>query len=67
MPNEYHKGYADWGSILSYSRDWIIGGTNPTQYWFTILYPGIAMILFVIGWNLLGDALRDIFDPRMRH
>lgn len=61
------QGYADWGSILSYSRDWIIGGTNPTQYWFTILYPGIAMILFVIGWNLLGDALRDIFDPRMRH
>lgn len=61
------QGYADWGSILSYSRDWIIGGTNPTQYWFTILYPGIAMILFVIGWNLLGDALRDVFDPRMRH
>ena len=33
------QGYADWGSILSYSRDWIIRGTNPTQYWFTILYP----------------------------
>lgn len=60
------QGYADWGSILSYSRDWLIGGTNPGQYWFTILYPGIAMILFVMGWNLLGDALRDIFDPRMR-
>lgn len=60
------QGYADWGSILSYSRDWIIGGTNPGQYWFTILYPGIAMVLFVMGWNLLGDALRDVFDPRMR-
>ncbi|RAO98741.1 ABC transporter permease [Petrotoga sp. 9PW.55.5.1] len=60
------QGYADWGSILSYSRDWLIGGTNPGQYWFTILYPGVAMILFVMGWNLLGDALRDIFDPRMR-
>jgi peptide/nickel transport system permease protein len=60
------QGYADWGSILSYSRDWIIGGTSPGQYWFTILYPGVAMILFVMGWNLLGDALRDVFDPRMR-
>lgn len=60
------QGYADWGSILSYSRDWLIGGTSPGQYWFTILYPGVAMILFVMGWNLLGDALRDIFDPRMR-
>jgi len=28
--------------------------------------PGIALVLFVLGWNLVGDALRDIMDPRMR-
>jgi len=26
----------------------------------------VAMILFVLAWNLVGDALRDIFDPKMR-
>ena len=30
------------------------------------LYPGIALVLFVMGWNLLGDALRDVLDPRLR-
>jgi peptide/nickel transport system permease protein len=56
-------GYADWGTILSYSRDYI---TNITDTWFTIVFPGVAMILFVLAWNLVGDALRDIFDPKMR-
>ncbi len=56
-------GYADWGTILSYSRDYI---TNLTDSWFTIVFPGVSMILFVLAWNLVGDALRDIFDPKMR-
>jgi peptide/nickel transport system permease protein len=29
-------------------------------------FPRRALILFVLGWNLVGDALRDIMDPRMR-
>lgn len=56
-------GYADWGTILSYSRNWM---TMLDQSWFAIVFPGIAMVLFVLAWNLIGDALRDIFDPRMR-
>jgi peptide/nickel transport system permease protein len=36
------------------------------QSWFAIVFPGTAMVLFVLAWNLVGDALRDIFDPRMR-
>ncbi|SHE92484.1 peptide/nickel transport system permease protein [Marinitoga hydrogenitolerans DSM 16785] len=61
------QGYADWGSILNYARNWILGGTGGAfQYWYTITYPGIAMVLFVLAWNLVGDALRDIFDPKLR-
>jgi peptide/nickel transport system permease protein len=54
------QDYADWGQILSYSRNW-----QGTEFWYTIFYPAIAMILFVLAWNLVGDALRDIFDPRL--
>ncbi|BBE29988.1 hypothetical protein OSSY52_01290 [Tepiditoga spiralis] len=61
------QGYADWGSVLTYARDWMLGGgSNALQYWYTITYPGIAMVLFVLAWNLVGDALRDIFDPKLR-
>lgn len=60
-------GYADWGSILSYARNWIMGSTsNPFQYWYLVFFPGLAMVLFVLSWNLVGDALRDIFDPKLR-
>lgn len=56
-------GYADWGQIVSFSRDWIL---SLDVYWYIIVYPGIALLLFGLGWNLLGDALRDIMDPRLR-
>ena len=56
-------GYSDWGQIISFARNWIpvLG-----DYWFIIVYPGAAITLYVLGWNLLGDAFRDILDPRMR-
>ena len=61
------QGYADWGSILSFARNWMLGGGDTAfQYWYTIIFPGTAMVLFVLGWNLVGDALRDIFDPKNR-
>lgn len=56
-------GYADWGQIVSFARDWIL---SLDTYWFIIVYPGSALILFGLGWNLIGDGLRDILDPRMR-
>jgi peptide/nickel transport system permease protein len=59
-------GYADWGQLISYSRNWIIGrGDNPFQYWYTLAFPGAAIFLFVLSWSLVGDALRDILDPRI--
>jgi peptide/nickel transport system permease protein len=30
------------------------------------VFPGLAIFLTVMGWNLLGDALRDVWDPRLR-
>jgi len=55
--------YADWGQLISFSRDWI---TSLDVYWYTVIYPGFALFLFVLAWNLLGDAIRDVMDPRLR-
>ncbi|MGB9854105.1 MAG: ABC transporter permease [Candidatus Bathyarchaeales archaeon] len=61
------SGYSDWGQIISLSRNWITGAPgNAFAYWHTYIIPGIFLFLFVIGWNLLGDALRDILDPMIR-
>jgi peptide/nickel transport system permease protein len=60
-------GYADWGQLIALSRNWILGGAgSPFEYWHTLMIPGVTIFLFVLGWNLLGDAVRDILDPRQR-
>jgi peptide/nickel transport system permease protein len=56
-------GYADWGQMLAFARDWI---TALDRYWYIVVFPGVVLILFVLGWNLVGDAVRDILDPRLR-
>ena len=56
-------GYADWGQVLSFARNWI---TSLNVYWFIIVWPGLTLVLYVMGFNLVGDALRDVLDPRMR-
>jgi peptide/nickel transport system permease protein len=56
-------GYADWGQIVSFARDWIL---SLRTHWYIIVFPGAALLLFGLGWNLIGDALRDILDPRLR-
>jgi peptide/nickel transport system permease protein len=56
-------GYADWGQLIAFARNWI---PSLYKYWFIVVFPAMALILFTLGWNLVGDALRDIMDPRMR-
>lgn len=51
---------ASWGVMLDESR-----GISENAPWLMI-YPGAAMMLVVLGFNLLGDGLRDVLDPRMR-
>lgn len=57
------KGYADWGQIINFARNWI---PVLSKYWYIIVFPGVTITLYVLGWNLLGDAIRDIMDPRLR-
>lgn len=56
-------GFSDWGQILSFARNYI---TSLNTYWYILVFPGMTLVLFVLGWNLLGDALRDVLDPRLR-
>lgn len=57
------RGYADWGQLISFARGWI---PNLATYWYIVVFPGGALMLFVLGWNLIGDAFRDALDPRIR-
>ncbi|MFW6035868.1 MAG: ABC transporter permease [Halothermotrichaceae bacterium] len=61
------EGYADWGQMISFARNWILGADgNALKYWYTVLIPGTAITLFCLSWNLIGDAFRDILDPKMQ-
>jgi peptide/nickel transport system permease protein len=61
------EGYADWGQMISLARNYIVGPQGqPLLYWYVVTIPGLFILFFVLGWNLLGDALRDIFDPKVR-
>jgi ABC-type dipeptide/oligopeptide/nickel transport system permease subunit len=51
----------EWGLMLNAARPLII---NPAQAWWTTTFPGLAILVTVIGFNLLGDALRDALDQR---
>jgi peptide/nickel transport system permease protein len=60
------EGYADWGQLTSFARNWIVGPPgDPLRHWYTVTIPGLFILFFVLGWNLLGDAFRDILDPRL--
>ena len=48
---------AEWGSMIS-------SGANNFEFWWLGTYPGIAVLTVVLGFNFLGDGLRDAFDPR---
>lgn len=60
------EGYADWGWIINMSKDRLIGlaGGDPFKYWYTFVFPAGVLTLFILSWNLLGDAVRDAADPR---
>ncbi len=48
----------DWGLMVSEGRDFIL------KQWWISTFPGLAIFIVVLAFNLLGDTLRDIFDPR---
>ncbi len=53
--------YPEWGAMLADSVKYLTSGA-----WWVLLFPGLAIMLTVLGFNLLGDGLRDALDPRLR-
>lgn len=51
----------EWGIMVSEGAALVLSGQ-----WWAALFPGLALMLAVFGFNLLGDGLRDIVDPRRR-
>jgi peptide/nickel transport system permease protein len=50
----------EWGKMLSDSKNYIV------QAPWTLFFPGVAIMLTVLGFNLMGDGLRDVLDPKMK-
>jgi ABC-type dipeptide/oligopeptide/nickel transport system permease subunit len=50
-----------WGYMINEGRQYFLSG----QWWWSV-FPGIAIMLLVLGFNLLGDGLRDALDPRLK-
>jgi len=49
----------EWGRMLSEGRDYL------REAWWVSTFPGLGIMLTVLGMNLLGDGLRDVLDPRL--
>ena len=50
----------DWGLTISENRNYL-----PDAWWYST-FPGLAILVTVLGFNLFGDGLRDLVDPRLR-
>lgn len=60
-------GNVAWGTLLVTGRDYIIGiGGNPFLYWWTFIPTSLALILFSMGWNMVGDGLNSLLNPYER-
>ena len=49
----------EWGRLVALGQNYVAIG-----HWWTVVFPGLAIFGFVLGFNLMGDGLRDILDPR---
>ncbi|MGG5255291.1 nickel transporter permease [Neobacillus sp. SM06] len=50
----------EWGKMLSDSKQYLV------QAPWTLFFPGVAIMLTVLGFNLMGDGLRDVLDPKLK-
>lgn len=50
----------EWGAMISTGKEWL------GQAWWLYTFPGVAIVLTVLGINLVGDGLRDYLDPRLK-
>jgi peptide/nickel transport system permease protein len=52
---------SEWGAMTAEGAGYIVSGE-----WWIFLFPGVAIMATVLSFNLVGDALRDVLDPRMK-
>jgi peptide/nickel transport system permease protein len=52
---------AEWGSMVNQGVAFIVSGK-----WWMSIFPGLVMAVCILGFNLLADGLRDVFDPKLR-
>jgi peptide/nickel transport system permease protein len=58
-------GSSTWGKMLVLGKDWVLGpGGGIFAYWWVFVPATLVLVLFGIGWNLLGDGLSELLDPR---
>ena len=50
----------EWGRMITSARAEFL------DFWWTATFPGLAIFITVLGFNLIGDGLRDILDPKVR-
>ena len=60
-------GDSPWGDMLSLGRNYIINAGGLLRYWWVYIPATVVVMLFAIAWNLLGDGLNDILDPKAHY
>jgi dipeptide transport system permease protein len=50
----------EWGLMIASAREYVASA------WWVVTFPGVAILLTVLGFNLVSDSLRDVLDPRLR-
>jgi dipeptide transport system permease protein len=50
----------EWGTLIAENRDLMLSA------WWTVTFPGLAILLAVLAINLMGDGLRDALDPKLK-
>src|SRR5471030_634826 len=50
----------EWGTLLADGREFVL------RAWWVVTFPGLAILITVLAFNLLGDGLRDAFDPKLK-
>jgi dipeptide transport system permease protein len=51
---------SEWGTMLADAREFVL------RAWWVVTFPGLAILITVLAFNLLGDGLRDAFDPKLK-
>jgi peptide/nickel transport system permease protein len=54
------RGYVSWGFMIAESRNYL------ATSWWTATLPGLCIVFLVLSMNIIGDFLRDVFDPRLQ-